>query len=163
MPQPKHSVHFDDTPENWLKWGRLVDRWIFTSSPGTDRPHNRGELEDQMRGLKPSPTPILDPNHPITGIELGGTPAPIPNSERNRPVNVLPYNNHGNNITINIPDQVMALLDKNWLATIGTSSYPVRSFYSAMFGGAPVSPLSPAALEEMRLRRVGEYVINECM
>jgi hypothetical protein len=49
-----------------------------------------------------------------------------------------------------------------WLASIGNSPYPLPSFYSAMFGGAALA-LSTAVLEEMRMRRVGEYVINECM
>ena len=149
MPKPKHTVHFDDTPDNWLKWGTLVDGWIFNDPP--NRPNNVGELEDQMVGKN------------ITGIELAGSAAPVSAQERRRPVNVVPYNNGAGPIAINIPHKLMAQADKDWLQTIGNSPYPVQSFYSAMFGGAAPATLSSAELEAMRKRRVGEYVINECM
>jgi hypothetical protein len=58
------------------------------------------------------------------------------------------------------PDRLLS--KDTWLASIGNSPYPLPSFYSAMFGGAALA-LSTAVLEEMRMRRVGEYVINECM
>ena len=40
-----HSVVFDNTDANWLAWGKLVDAWI---DDDTLRPHNIGQLEDQM-------------------------------------------------------------------------------------------------------------------
>jgi hypothetical protein len=150
MAKPKHTVYFTDTASNWLLWGTLVDGWIFNNPP--NRPNDVGELQDQMQAAG------------ITGIELAGTPAPVPNAERNRPVNVVPYNTLGGPITISIPHKNMAQIDKTWLASLGNYAYPLPSFYSAMFNGAPpLAVLTPAVLEEMRKRRVGEYVINECM
>lgn len=151
MPKPVHSVHFDDNLGNWLAWGKLVDGWIFNTPP--NRPNDAGELEDQMKA----------PGTSITGIVLGGLPAPLSPADRNRPVNVIPYNNAAGPITIHIPHKNMAKLDKDWLATLGSSAYPLPTFYSAIFGGAALATLSSAVLEEMRKRRVGEYVINECM
>jgi hypothetical protein len=153
MDRPKHTVHFADTPENWSKWGRLVDGWVF----GTiTRPGNVGVLEDQM----------LDrPNgvYVMTGVELVGIPAPASPQQRRRPVNIRPYDNTGGRpIDINIPHEDMARADQTWLASLGSSPYPLASFYSAMFSGAPLT-FSSDELEEMRRRRVGEYVINECM
>jgi hypothetical protein len=149
-PRPIHSVAFDDTDANWLKWGEIVNGWIF----GTlNEPHNLGELEDIMLGYP----------YNMTGVMLAGVVAPNP--DRTRPVNVTAYNNHtpGQPIKIHIPDSAMALSDKDWLAGEGNRTYPVPSFYSAMFGGQALVALTPAMLEEMRKRRVGEYVINECM
>lgn len=153
MPRPKHTVHFDDTPDNWSKWGRIVDGWIFNPS---SRPGNVGDLEDQMLDR-------ANGVYVMTGVELGGVPAPASPQQRNRPVSVRPYNNTGGRpIEINIPHEAMAQADRDWLATQGNIPYPLVTFYSAMFSGAPVT-LTPAQLEEMRQRRVGEYVINECM
>ena len=139
-------------PENWLRWGTLVDGWIFNEPP--NRPRNVGELEDQM---------LAQPN-PMTGVKLAGTAAPVPPNERNRPVNVAPYNNGSGPITINIPHRLMAEIDKSWLAQQGSIAYPLPTFYAGMFVGPPaLAILDSAELEKMRKRRVGEYVINECM
>jgi hypothetical protein len=151
MARPEHTVHFDDTDANWLKWGEIVDGWIFNTLA---QPNDAGGLQDQM----------LAQPYPMTGVKIGGISPPLTQQERNRPVNIMPYNNQGAQpIKIHIPDSGMALLDKNWLAGEGNRTYPVPTFYSAMFGGAPLVVLTSAVLEEMRKRRVGEYVINECM
>src|SRR5258708_7544163 len=43
------------------------------------------------------------------------------------------------------------------------AAYPLQSFYAVCFGGAAEVPLSLQEMLDMEARRVGEYVINECM
>jgi hypothetical protein len=71
-------------------------------------------------------------------------------------------------ITIPLPNDDMLKLDEAYLRTLthnGTqpAAYPLQSFYAVCFGGAAEVPLSLQEMLDMEARRVGEYVINECM
>lgn len=156
--RPIHSVQFEDTPGNWLQWGKLVEAWINDQA---SRVRKWGDLEDQMLA-RVGP---LQGTTPITLVKIGGMNTPLSAQDRNNNVQIKEYNNHNPNkiITINIPDKAMKDADKDWLAGEGMRTYPVPTFYSEMFGYAPLVIVSSAVLEDMRLRRVGEYVINECM
>jgi hypothetical protein len=137
-----HNVVFDDTDANWLAWGTLVRGWIFNNPP--NRPNNVATLRTQMQ------------NAGITGIVLQGAPT--------RPVQVQTYNSASPGpIVIPVPTQTMVTDDENYLNGIAPAPYPVPSFYSAIFGGSPRVTLTSAMLLNMAHRRLGEYVINECM
>lgn len=153
MTRPKHTVSFDDTPDNWLRWGTLVEEWIFNGG----RPTNVGELEDQMIAKKG----VLHPGPGITGVMIAGQAVPNPNP--GRAVSVPDYDPLNGPITITVPEKSMVRSDRRYLRGLGDNTYPLWSFYSIMFGGAPQVVLTQKNLQEMGLRRLGEYVINECM
>ena len=136
-----HNVNFDDTDANWLAWGKLVNDWVDHQA---NRPHKVDELRAQMTTAG------------ITGIVLVGG--------NNRPVNVNTYNSDASGpLVIPVPTPAMVAADKTYLDGIAPAPYPLPSFYSTIFGGAPKVTLTQNMLEFMQLRRLGEYVINECM
>jgi hypothetical protein len=67
---------------------------------------------------------------------------------------------------IPLPNPGMVQSDNQFLRQLahnGTAPYPLPAFYSVCFGGAAEVALSLQELLDMEARRIGEYVINECM
>jgi hypothetical protein len=136
-----HNVNFDNTDANWLAWGKLVNDWVDHPA---NRPNKVSELRTQMTTAG------------ITGIVLVGTD--------NRPVNVNTYNSDASGpLVIPVPTQAMVAADTAYLDGIAPAAYPLPSFYSTIFGGTSGVTLTKNMLELMQFRRLGEYVINECM
>lgn len=143
LAQP-HNVNITDTDENWLAWGKLVFKWITNAG---SRPDTVQKLRDAMRNATPR----------VYGDIRGvGT----------RAVQIIPYS--GTNILIPIPTDVMIEADKALLKSIaegpvGERHYPLPEFYRLIFGGMAQVDMTFDEMKDMALRRLGEYVINECM
>jgi hypothetical protein len=138
-----HSIMIKDEDSNWTSWGNLVRNWI--DNPGT-RPANVGALRTAMTGAG------------VVGLVAGGA---------NRGVTFVDYTD-GGNIVIPLPTPAMVRVDERllkWIAmrAAGQCKYPLPTFYAVAFGGAAMVDLSENELLAMGTRRLGEYVINECM
>jgi hypothetical protein len=138
-----HNIDIDDDIANWLRWGNLVLSWVNQATP---TPNNVGELKTQMATAG------------VNGKVKG------PNS---RGVTFVVYPVDGA-IVIPLPNADMVKVDNRYLRDLthnGTNPapYPLQSFYSACFAGAPPAVFSLQELLNMEARRIGEYVINECM
>ena len=94
----------------------------------------------------------------MTAHNVVGT---VQSADPNKPVNVLPY--PAGAIIIPIPTPPMIATDVAILTGIAPGPYPLPSFYSDIFGMAPQKIYTLPQLKDMALRRLGEYVINECM
>ena len=145
LPPSPHNVVITDTDENWLAWGKLVDKWI--DNPGS-RPTTVQLLRDAMDNANPR----------VYGT-IKGNPG--------RGVQVVPYS--GSNILIPIPTRAMVNEDIRILQGVlnnppGQRNYPLPQFYRRIFRGAAMTDFTSLSdLEDMAKRRLGEYVINECM
>jgi hypothetical protein len=142
-----HNINIVNTDPNWLAWGRLVFKWInggpaagpgYPAGPPTTVAHLRAQM--------------ADPAHNVVGTVTG---AP------GKPVDVIPYT--AGSIVIPIPTPAMIAADVATLTAIAPGPYPLPSFYSDIFATAPQKIYTLPQLKEMALRRLGEYVINECM
>ena len=143
-----HNVEITNTDANWLAWGQLVDFWI--RHPHMPRPETVGELRDALSG-----------NNPLKIL----VEAVIHGSD-SRPVEIEFYPDIVADpkapIYIMLPTARMLDDDKNLLKP--NQPYPLNSFYDANYmNPTPKKPLPLSELEEMMLRRLGEYVVNECM
>jgi hypothetical protein len=142
-----HIVVFTDNDDNWKRWGTLVDYWI--DQPINKRPHDIAGLGAQMEGAG------------ITGVLLAGHPV-LNHPDPTRPVNVNTYD-HSVRRPIVIPVPTAAMRDADRSTLTGNTTYPLPLFYTTIFGSAPTKIFSKAELDDMAKRRLGEYVINECM
>lgn len=144
-----HNIIIKDMDSNWTAWGKLVRDWIDNpgSRPSTvGTPTTAGTLRQAMA------------NGGVTGI-VTGAPA--------RGVTFVDYSDSGN-IVIPLPTKTMVRVDERFLDWVamqppGRCTYPLPSFYAVAFGGAAMVDLSATELQKMGARRLGEYVINECM
>lgn len=148
MPTPQnHTINIDDTTANWLNWGNLVLKWVNKQQT---LPKNVGELKAQWAK---EPTPIQGKI----------------NSPDARGLNFVVYSiDPRDAITIPLPDPTMVQADNDTLRKLTNNGmksapYPLQSFYPVCFGGAPEANLSLQEMLDMEARRIGEYVINECM
>jgi hypothetical protein len=145
---PNHNINIVDNNANWLNWGTLVQDWVYMRQA---LPQNVGQLKAQMDGR---------------GIQYVIDPKKSPDT---RGVTFIVYPvKPGDPITIPLPDKSMVDADTKYLTSLtnnGTkpSPYPLQAFYSVCFGGAAEVPLSLQEILNMEARRIGEYVINECM
>jgi hypothetical protein len=144
-----HNVDIENTPEDWLKWGQLVKYWI--DNPGVVRPNTVKKFNDL----------IQNPPWNINGKAWGPD---------DRAVNILTYDSSDDTKTIVIPIPDKKMLDKDWehLTTRwnqGHTKYPIPRWYGQAFQNDPPKRFfnSLDEIKEMGLRRLGEYVINECM
>lgn len=144
-----HNIIIKDQDNNWTSWGNLVRDWI-------DNPGNR-------------PATVGTPTTPgtlrhalvaagVTGLVTGGA---------NRGITFADYQDAGN-IVIPLPTRAMVRVDERFLdwtsmQAAGRCNYPLPSFYAIAFGGAAMVDLNQTELRAMGVRRLGEYVINECM
>jgi|GEM_PF-6745479 len=141
----EHSIEIDDNDANWLAWGRLVVSWI--DDPGL-RPTTAKQLKKQWDASTPK----------ITGKIRG--------LANNIAVEITTYDGDG---PIIIPIPTRKMLDKDWthLATefgLGNKRYPVPTFYDLMYQTPTRKDFATYLdLENQACRRLGEYVINECM
>jgi hypothetical protein len=138
-----HNVQIVDNSANWLTWGNLVLAWVNNTQQA---PTTVAELRTQMA------------NAGVQG-QIQGNP--------NRGVSCITYPVNGA-IVIPLPNASMVQADNQYLRHLaqqggGTAAYPLPIFYSACFGAAPPAQLSLQELLNMEARRIGEYVINECM
>lgn len=144
MPK-QHSIEIHDTDDNWHNWGRLVEQWI--RHPGK-RPTTTKQLKKQWDEFNP----------PIKG-EIRGL-------DKDIAVEITTYDGDGP-IIIPIPTEKM--LDKDWKhleerAAAGKLTYPVPAFYDLMYQNAAKKDFADyQSLQNQAVRRLGEYVINECM
>jgi hypothetical protein len=44
----------------------------------------------------------------------------------------------------------------------GSLTYPIRPFYSQLYGGPPKPPTDPVGIMELHANRIGEYTLNNC-
>jgi hypothetical protein len=137
-----HNINIDDDIDNWLRWGNLVLSWVN----GATLPTTVAQLKAQMAAAS------------VNGTVKG------PNS---RGVTFVVYPVDGA-IVIPLPNPDMVDVDNKYLRQLAHNGgqpvpYPLQSFYSACFGGAPQVNFSLQELLNMEARRIGEYVINECM
>jgi hypothetical protein len=146
-----HNVDIVDNDANWLHWGQLVDYWIHNNN--MTRPQTVSQLNDALNNGN-------NPLHVVIQATVLGNPG--------RGVNIRDYPDDANPPPYNAPIQI-------WLPTLrmiandinllhGPGPYPLHSFYDMCY----VSPVrrtnfTQSQLREIMLRRVGEYVINECM
>jgi len=144
MPK-EHSIEIDDNDDNWHNWGRLVIKWI--NNPGT-RPTTARQLKKQWDDHVP----------PITG-RIRGLAA-------NVAVEVTTYDADG---PIIIPIPTWKMIDKDWKHlsdefTGGRKKYPIPTFYDLIYQTPTRRDFATYQdLEDQAARRLGEYVINECM
>lgn len=138
-----HNIDITDNVDNWLRWGNLVMSWV---KGATQTPNNVGALKAQMH--------------------TAGVDAKVRGPDT-RIVTFVVYPENGA-IVIPLPNAPMVQMDNNYLKQLtnnGTqpAAYPLQSFYSACFAGAASAKFSLQELLNMEHRRIGEYVINECM
>jgi hypothetical protein len=138
-----HNVHIVDNNANWLAWGNLVLAWVNNTQP---TPNTVADLRTQMQ------------NANVQG-QVQGNP--------NRGVTFVMYPVNGA-IVIPLPNPGMVQSDNQFLRQLahgggGQAPYPLPAFYSVCFGGTAPAALSLQELLDMEARRIGEYVINECM
>jgi hypothetical protein len=136
-----HNVQIVDNSANWLAWGNLVLAWVNNTQA---TPNTVAELRTQMGAAGVQGQIQGNPNRGVTFV-------------------VYPVNGA---IVIPLPNAGMVQQDNQYLRQLahgGTAAYPLPTFYSVCFGGAPPAQLSLQELLNMEARRIGEYVINECM
>jgi len=140
---PNHTINIVDDNVNWLAWGNLVMKWVNKTQAV---PRNVGDLKGQMdaRDIKY-----------------------VIKSDNKRGVTFITYD-PTKNVTIVLPDKSMVKADSDYLKSLtnnptNSAPYPLQSFYSACFAGAPQAQFRQSELLDMEARRIGEYVINECM
>lgn len=146
-----HNIIIKDIDSNWTAWGKLVRDWI--ENPG-NRPTTVGNVTTPALGTLRRA--MADGG--VTGIVTG--PAA-------RGVTFVDYSDAGN-IVIPLPTKAMVRVDERYLDWVamqapGRCNYPLPSFYAVAFGGAAMVDLNADQLQKMGARRLGEYVINECM
>jgi len=140
-----HNVNINDTDANYLAWGKLVQNWV--DNPG-NRPNTVAEFNAALAA------------HGIQG-KANGAP--------DRGITFVQYSDDpGDAIIIPLPSGAMMLADQNELNKIaghpaGHRTYPLPKFYALIFGGAAKVDFTRQHLYDMQARRIGEYVINECM
>jgi hypothetical protein len=137
-----HNINIEDDNDNWTRWGDLVKGWIDNAAI---RPATVGALRSAMATAG------------VIGIVEGAD---------SRGITYAGYG--GANITIPLPTQDMVQFDEVLLDGIamhppGQRHFPLPTFYVVAFGGQPMVDLGIAELRAMARRRLGEYVINECM
>lgn len=140
-----HNVSIDNDNANWGRWGDLVNGWI--NGTVTRRPTTVAQLRAAMTTAG------------VHGTVQGAA---------NRGVTFVNYNAATGPIIIPLPTAAMVAADEDLLNTIATQPigqrrYPLPTFYAVAFGGAAMVDLSQSELRAMGRRRLGEYVINECM
>lgn len=138
-----HNIEITDNNANWLAWGNLVLAWV--------------------NGTQATPQTVSDLRTQMTAANVQGQVQGNPN----RGVTFVVYPANGA-IVIPLPNPGMVQSDNQFLRQLthnGTqpAPYPLPAFYSVCFGGAPRAALSLQELLNMEARRIGEYVINECM
>ena len=138
-----HNIDITDNVDNWLRWGNLVMSWV---KGATQTPNTVGALKTQMHTAGVDGTVRGPDTRVVTFV-------------------VYPVNGA---IVIPLPNEPMVEKDNNYLKQLtnnGTQAapYPLQSFYSACFQGAAPAQFSLQELLNMEARRIGEYVINECM
>jgi hypothetical protein len=138
-----HNIDITDNVDNWLRWGNLVMSWV---KGATQTPKTVGALKSQMHTAGVDGTVRGPDTRVVTFV-------------------VYPVNGA---IVIPLPNEPMVEKDNNYLKQLtnnGTQAapYPLQSFYSACFQGAAPAQFSLQELLNMEARRIGEYVINECM
>lgn len=135
------QVNIKDDPDNWIKWGALVRKWIFGTGP---LPNDTAAMQAQMDAA---------------GV-VGTVPGPV------RGVTFVPYND-GTPLIFPLPTQAMVLKDEAELKQIaakpaGQRLYPIPSFYATAFGGAAKCDLTEPQMLDFGGCRLGEYTIQEC-
>jgi hypothetical protein len=144
-----HNVDIADGDDNWLAWGRLVDYWI--RHPDASRPTTVKEFNDALQGHNPM------------GIVVRGKA----HGADDRAVKIIPYPDdpvHPFAAPIWITLPTARMLNDDIILLNAPGPYPLQSFYDMCYV-APVrrNNFTEVELKEIMLRRVGEYVINECM
>ncbi len=145
-----HNIDIVNTAANWLRWGQLVLFWIENPD---ERPENVRDLRRAMAMVLPLP---------VQGTVWAGDP-----DDPDRPVRIEDYPGTGP-IIIPLPTLDMIARDKRILDRIltaggGVGKYPLPRFYNAAYANPERADLNQAQMYDMALRRLGEYVINECM
>lgn len=147
VPPPEiHNINLRDDNRVWYRWGQLVFEWIQGT---TERPKTVECLRQQMRDAG-----LTDDDFSVVGPD-------------DREVQVTDYPGTGP-IVIPVPSDDMIDRDMLELAKIaggatGTRHYPTPNFYSLIYGGASKVDMTLVQMNQMARRRLGEYVINECM
>jgi hypothetical protein len=146
-----HNVTVEHDNDNWARWGKLVVSWIEKPE---SRPTSVGALRKAMDDAG------------VDGAAVGSDGTTDGGNDRG--VTMLDYGGPDHPVIIPLPTAGMIEYDKKLLDEIdakplGQRHYPLPVFYSVAFGGAPMVDLSKDELYAMMLRRLGEYVINECM
>ena len=130
------KVEFDDTFDNWLRWGQLVEHWVDKRQ---DRPANVQLLKNRMTA------------HGITNAEVYG--------DQNREVKFVEYEDD-EPLVMMLPTKKM--LAKGKASVHPHAQYPLPVFYDKMYGCKRKVLTDPTEVEELATCRVGEYTINEC-
>jgi hypothetical protein len=138
-----HNIDITDNVDNWLRWGNLVMSWVNSAM---QTPRTVGELKAQMHTAGVDGTVRGPDTRVVTFV-------------------VYPVNGA---IVIPLPNAPMVQKDSDYLKQLTNNgmrpaAYPLQSFYSACFAGAPPAQFTLQELLNMEARRIGEYVINECM
>jgi hypothetical protein len=139
-----HNINIEDDNDNWSRWGNLVASWINDKT--ITRPATVGDLRAAMKAAG------------VIGIVEG---------DDSRGVTFVDYKDTGP-IVIPLPTAAMVKADVDLLDGIamhppGQRRYPLPTFYAVAFGGLSMVDLGQSELQVMARRRLGEYVINECM
>ena len=136
-------VKFKDTPDNWSKWGQLVKSWI--DNAGT-RPHKVSDLKTQMGAIEEVSVPF-DDNETVhfENYSAGELKFRLPTKEQ-----------------VKAAEDDLDAIAGGALGLAGPRHYPLPSFYPTAFGPVLEVNLSPLVMRDMGLRRLGEYVIQEC-
>jgi hypothetical protein len=143
-----HNIDIVNNDANWLAWGQLVNHWI--RHPDVTRPTTVKQLKDALAGANP------------LGVVVAGTVQGVDD----RPVNLGNYPDDPSDphtpIQIWLPSARM--LDNDIARLNAPGPYPLNSFYDICYV-APVrrNNCTKAELESIMLRRVGEFVTNECL
>ena len=138
-----HNVQITDNNANWLRWGNLVLAW----ANGTQTlPQTVADLRTQMAAANVQGQVQGSPQRTVTFV-------------------VYPVNGA---IVIPLPNPGMLQSDNQYIRGLTGNGnhpapYPLPAFYAVCFGGAAEVPLGLQELLDMEARRIGEYVINECM
>jgi hypothetical protein len=140
-------IDIGDDAANWMKWGQLVQDWACGATP---RPTDAAMMQQQIsdRGIT-ARVPGCDdkPPRPVIFYQYGDYPGTGYSS--------VP-------LTLPLPSCKMIQDDQAALSANAPEPYPLPSFYPIAFGGAPEVTLNQTELLAFALRRLGEYVIQQC-
>jgi hypothetical protein len=75
--------------------------------------------------------------------------------------NVVIVQGNAQTVVMRLPPKDMLQASEDDL--LNGPTYPIRAFYSALYGGAPTMPTDAAGIMELHANRIGEYTLNNCM
>jgi hypothetical protein len=127
------KVTFDNTPDNWKKWGDLVIDWILGKPTPTDTVALKRDMDTAL-------------------IQNASVPGP--------PRRVDFIKDDGSVLRFLLPSKAAVDAGSNGLQD--SQPYPLGIFYDIAFAPAHRPQLLLNSSKDLAIMRIGEYTILEC-